>query len=159
MRRGHPAVPDLVRQFFRDNPATPDNPITIRFEGTLGYVPCRAHLALLRIGYLAMFKELGYRYILSPAVDVIRRMIMDYENSPPELERIILRNVSPAPTKRLQFVRLKGEEAVLVLITFVADSKLHYYGTLMPNRALEPANVLRVLCDTAASLIGRRPAL
>jgi hypothetical protein len=159
MRRGHPAVPEQVRQFFRDNPATPDNPVTIQFEGSLRYIPCRADIALLRIGYLAMFKQLGYRYILSPAADVIRRIVMNYENPPAELGRIILGNVLPAPTRPLQFGRLKGDIAVLVVMTLIADSKPYYYGAVMPSRDLEPCEVFPALRDAAAALHKRRSSV
>jgi len=158
MRRGHPSVPDLVREFFRDNPPTPDNPVSIGFEGTLGYIPCRATHAILRIGYLAAFRQWGYGYILSPAAQVIRRIIADYENPPRELGRIVLRNVSPSPTRSLQFVLFNGGLAILVVMRLIAEAVPYHYGVFMPSRMLDPDKVLYTLADAAEVLRQRRPA-
>jgi hypothetical protein len=157
MRRGHPAVPTQVREFFTNNPGTLDNPITIKHEVTLEYIPDRANLALLRIGYLAIFKQLRYRYILSSAVDVIRQIIMKYETPPIELRNIVfgMQNISPAPAGRIQFYSVKNGVGILVVMTLVAGTKQHYYGTIMPNPDLETAKVFQTLSEAAAS-IGKR---
>lgn len=47
------------------------------------YSDRRARASWLRSGYLAMFALLGYRYILAPALDIVRRQIRD-----PETEHI-----------------------------------------------------------------------
>lgn len=75
MRKSHPSAPQETRRFFAENPPTEQNPLTISLQANLGYIPIRAFIALLRIGYLAMFKQLGYSYVNSPAVDVIRQSL------------------------------------------------------------------------------------
>jgi len=157
MRRGHPADPSHDRQFFRDNPGTQDNPITIRLQGTYGYIPCRADLALLRIGYLAMFKNFGYEYILSPAASVVRQIVVGYLNPPEELERIVLQSESAVATRSLA-VRPLSDVAVLVVITLVADRKPYYRGVVMPSRTLEPNKVIHTLCSATAALHRTQPA-
>lgn len=150
MRRSHPTTPDAVRKFFQANPDT------FKFHGSSGYIQYRADLALLRAGYLAMFKQWGYRYILSRAADVIRRTIGDYENPLDEVVKIILRNISPAPSAPLQLVRLQDGASILVVMTLVANAKPYYYGTPMPTTKVEPSEVFNILRQAAESLRVRR---
>jgi hypothetical protein len=100
-----------------------------------------------------MFTQWGYRFILSSAADVVRRIVMDHEKPPAELEQLVLRNVSPLPSVPLQLVRLKDDTAILVVVTLVvADGISHYYGAVMPNPSLEPDEVIRTLCSAATVL-------
>jgi len=69
----------------------------INLELNFEYIPNSAYLAVLRIAYLAMFREVGYKYVLSPAAGVIRKLIASY----PDRTRILVGSL-----QRLRMYRL-----------------------------------------------------
>ena len=147
MRPNDPALPAQIHQFMSKEPDT------IEIEVNLKYIPCRASLAILRIAYLAMFKCMGYSYILSPAADRVRQTIINYQKPPAEVDGVILRGISPAPTQPLEIHRIRNGDMFLVLMALVADSKRHHYAVPMPGPNIDPRNVLSTLCEAAVSLI------
>lgn len=60
LRRNNAARFDHIRQVFRNG--VPNIGVKLKFD----YIPHRACLAVLRIAYLVMFREFGYRYISYP---------------------------------------------------------------------------------------------
>jgi hypothetical protein len=119
---------------------------TLDLNLSLGYVPGRAYLGLLRIAYLTMFKRLGYRYILSPAAGVIRRLISEFKRPAPELGRIVaeLTRISPVPTKPVLCVPVPSANVVIVMMKFVTNRERHY-ATLMPFPHIEAERVIEAL--------------
>ena len=84
---------------------TSGNVDKINMELRLDYIPNNAYLAVLRIAYLAMFREVGYKYVLAPAADVIRKLIASFPDPQADLGRIVAeaKNVSPPSAEPLQF--------------------------------------------------------
>ncbi len=124
----------------------------------MDYIPMRANLALFRIAYLAMFQRGGYRYILSPAADVIRTRILDFESKSNELCYPLvaeIRNISPRPTKSLQVHWIKEGLAVSVLIRFKSIYE-RYYSVTMPDPRLNPDKVLNSLLEAGNLVVTRR---
>jgi hypothetical protein len=148
-----PAVLDEIKHVFQEGRIE-----SIDLNFSLGYIPGRAYLALLRIAYLAMFRELGYAYILSPAASVLREIISRSENSPADLRNLIaeLKNILPVPRQPLQFVSLGDIGAVAVVITLLADSKRHY-AVPMPDPRTSADNVLETLRNAITVLLASRP--
>jgi hypothetical protein len=125
----------------------------INLDLNFGFIPNSAYLAVLRIAYLAMFREVGYKYVRSPAAGVIRKLIASYPDPEADLGRIVAeaKNVSPPPAEPLQLFSVANDIAVLVLITLVADTK-RYYCTLMPHPHLPPDRVLESLYEAATTV-------
>lgn len=147
-----------AKDFFPQNPVSEQNPLTISVEARLEYIPIRAFLAILRIAYLAIFKQFGYAYIDSPAIGVIRKFVLNYEEAPLDVGRLILRNVSPVPTDALQFVRISNT-GILVVMRLVDDAAQHSYATIMPDPKLNPDIVFETLCRACFNLHKRpRPS-
>ena len=148
-----PAVLDEIKHVFQEGRIE-----SIDLNFSLGYIPGRAYLALLRIAYLAMFRELGYAYILSPAASVLREIISRAENPPVDLRNLIaeLKNILPVPRQPLQFVSLGDIGAVAVVITLLADSK-RYYAVPMPDPRASADNVLETLRNAITVLLASRP--
>jgi len=122
-----------------------------------GFIPNRANVALVRIAYLAMFQRGGYRYILSPAVDLIRRSIARFEDPPDELSYpmvIGFRNVLPQPPKRLQIHCVEEGAAYSVLIVLTADAP-RYFVVIMPDPRLRPNEVFRALRQAGEAVVSR----
>src|SRR5665213_944556 len=94
LRQFNPDVHAAIQRQMSESPVESIN-VTLN----LGYVPLRSYIAVLRIAYLAMFKEMGYWYILSPAASVVREIVYDFEKAPRELGQIVgeARNISPLP--------------------------------------------------------------
>jgi hypothetical protein len=150
---GKPAVVDEIKNMFQQGRID-----SIDLNFSLGYIPGRAYLALLRIAYLAMFRELGYPYILSPAAGVVREMISRSELPPADLGNLMaeLKNISPVPREPLQFVSLGDIGAIAVVITLFADSKRHY-AVPMPAPRASADNVLETLHNAITVLLASRP--
>jgi hypothetical protein len=131
---------------------------SIDLHFSLGYIRGRACLALLRIAYLAMFRELGYAYILSPAAGVLREIISRSENPPADLRNLMaeLNNIFPVPRQPLQFVSLGDIGAIAVVITLLADSK-RYYAVPMPDPRTGVDNVLETLRNAITVLLASCP--
>ena len=85
LRQFDPAVHNAIRERLKDGSISSLGVALLR-----NYDPLRACLAMLRIGYLAMFNKIGYGYILSPAARVVRELIADFEHVPVEVHHIAL---------------------------------------------------------------------
>jgi hypothetical protein len=117
----------------------------------------RADIALLRIAYLAMFREFGYRYILSPAASVIREIINSFDQCPMGIGKFIgqVRGGEPERFgKSLQLLKIQGGIAIMVVMTLVTETK-RYNAALMPSPELPPKSVIATLCGAAKSVSGQ----
>ena len=150
---GKPAVVDEVRNMFQEGRIE-----SIDLNFSLGYIPGRAYLALLRIAYLAIFRKLGYPYIFSPAAGVVREIISRSEHPPADLGNLIaeLKNIFPVPRDPLQLVSLGDIGAIVVVITLLADSK-RYYAVPMPDPGISADKVLETLRNAITVLLASRP--
>jgi hypothetical protein len=128
--------------------------LSVNFK--LGFDERRAYTAVLRIAFLAMFKELGYRYTLSPAAGVIRSIICNVDNAPTNLGRIVAeaKNIAPLPAEPWQLLSAGGGRVVMLIATLRADSRRHYV-TFMPSPELIPTDVMPTLFSVAEE-IGRQ---
>jgi hypothetical protein len=66
-----------------------------------------------------MFREFGYRYILSPASSVIRDIISSYEKCPAEIGKFVCQ-VGGGPERfgtPLQLLKIQGGIAIMVVMT------------------------------------------
>ena len=140
-----PAVHDAIREEFK-NGSVGSFHVHLNFD----YIPLRTYVAVLRIAYLALFKTLGYRCVLSPAMGVIREIIADFENAPHNLGELVgeVNNMSPAPEEPWQLLRYADGTVIMVVITLVAATKRRYV-TFMPNPGLPPESVLPTLLTAA----------
>ena len=145
LRRFSPAAHEAIRQSM-----TTGNLKTVGVSLSFDYIPGRAYLGVLRVAYLAIFKEWGYRYILSPAAQVIRKMLGQFENPPPQIDRLIVPvgRATPPPTEPWQLFAVEGGTAVMVVITLHADTK-RQYAAFMPSPAVPPDEVLDILSEAA----------
>ncbi len=150
---GSPAVIDEVNGMFQKGSIE-----SMDLNFSLGYIPDRAYLALLRIAYLAIFRELGYRYILSPAAGVVREIISRSDHPPAGLGDLIaeLRNLAPVSREPLQFVSLGDIGAVVAVITLLTDGK-RYYAAPMPDPRTNADKVLETLHTAIGVLLSSRP--
>ncbi|OFW32733.1 MAG: hypothetical protein A3J28_07880 [Acidobacteria bacterium RIFCSPLOWO2_12_FULL_60_22] len=153
LRPFKPAVHEAIKKHLRDG--TDEINLNLNFR----YIPLRSYVAVFRIAYLAMFRELSYGYILSRAAGAVREIIARFENAPEQLGDIVgeAKNMSPAPTEPLQFYAVRGGIAVMVVITLLADTKRHYV-TFMPSPELAPEMVLETLLAAAQTVGKGRPA-
>jgi len=149
---GSPALIDEVKDMFRKGRIE-----SMDLQFSFGYVPDRAYLALLRIAYLAIFRELGYRYILSPPATVMREIISRSEHPPAGLGSLIaeLRSISPVPREPLQFISLGDTGTVAVVITLLAHGK-RYYAVPMPDPGTDADKVLETLRTAITVLLAPR---
>lgn len=147
LRQFDPAVHAAMRQSLRDGTV-----INVHFS--FGYVPYRTHMAVLRIAYLACFRKWGYRFILSPAVQIVRNLINDFDNVNEQVSEIVgeIQDISPVPQEPIQFLRF--EEAIMAVITLQAVKK-RCYATFLPFPGTPPEEVLDTLVRTARS-VGNR---
>lgn len=106
------------------------------------------HLGVLRIAYLAMFHRSGYSYILSPAAQVVRQLIADFEHIPSVVDDVVLEvnSISPLPKSPIEFQRVSGAPAIMVIVRLTADTT-RYYATFLPYPQVPPEQVLNVLCS------------
>jgi hypothetical protein len=151
LRQFDPAVHDAIRERFKDGSVA-----SLGVTMLPNYVPLRASLGVLRIGYLAMFHAVGYGYILSPAARVVRELIADFENVPLEVDHMALEanSISPLPAQAIEFHGTSGASAVMVLIRLTADTT-RYYAAFMPRPEVQPEHVVSALCAAAEGLANR----
>jgi hypothetical protein len=154
LRQFKPAVHEAIREKMRSGIVKTMN-VTLIFD----FIPGRANIGLLRIAYLAMFREFGYGYILSPAAAAIRGIINTFDKCPAEVGRFV-GQVGGQPErfgKPLQLLKIRGGIAIMVVATLVTETK-RYYAAFMPSPELPPESVIATLCDAAQS-VTRRPSL
>jgi hypothetical protein len=151
LRPNSPAVFDAIQQQMRSGQVQSIN-VTMRGD----YIPERVSLAVLRIAYLVMFHEFGYRYILSPAAGVIRETLSQFESLPPQVYRLAIeiRKATPAPAEPWQLVRLRDEIGLMVIVTVQGPAK-HQFATVMPGPTLNRDDVLDALTHVAEEFVSR----
>jgi len=152
LRQFKPSVHEAIRQHFRAGDVK-----SIKVNFSFDYIPVRAYLGVLRIAYLIMFQEFGYHYILSPAANVIREMLVGFANPPPEIDRmtIEIREANPLPEEPWQLYSVEGGVAVMIVITLTADTKRRY-AAFMPSPALPADQVLSVICGAAQNAVSKQ---
>ncbi|MGA7235037.1 MAG: HNH endonuclease [Bryobacteraceae bacterium] len=150
LRRFDPAVHAAIKQSFRDG-----NVDNINVHFSFGYIPYRTDIAILRIAYLASFRNWGYRFILTPAIQLMRNLINDFETVNDRVPEIVgeIRDISPIPPEPIQFLRF--EEAIMAVITLRAVTE-RYYATLLPFPGAPPEDVLNILVRGAHNIRARR---
>ncbi len=146
LRQFDPAVHAAIQQSLRDG-----NVDNINVHFSFGYIPYRTDMAILRIAYLACFRNWGYRFILTPAIQVVRNLINDFENVNEQVPEIVgeIRDISPVPLEPIQFLRF--EEAIMAVITLRAATE-RYYATLLPFPGTPPEDVLNMLVRAARNV-------
>jgi hypothetical protein len=155
LRRFNPAIHAQLREALKSG--TVD---TVKVHMSFGYNEARANLAALRIAYLASFREAGYRYILTPAVQRIRQLIERFDDSPPpDIGPIFgeMEDITPAPIEPLAFYDI-SDVAVMVVMTLVAETKRRRYCMFMPTPHTPADRVLETLAEEARGW-GERLAL
>lgn len=147
IRRSNPKDMDIMRQLMDEGAAGRANVLL-----DMQYIPARSDLAVLRIAYLAMFRALGYSYILSPAADLVRNVVLQYESPPPDIGDIVksVRSMNPPPKEPVDLLRVGGGRAVMVVITLRENVK-HQYAVFMPGDLLPPDSAWQTLREIAKS--------
>ncbi len=69
-----------------------NNPDKIELKLRLNYNPIRVKIAHIKIGYLACFDEIGYRYVLSENTKLIREQLLHPSRHNKDLELLSLTN-------------------------------------------------------------------
>ncbi len=148
VRNCKPSVLDEVRTTLQERRVE-----SVPFQLRLGYIPVRAWLGLLRAAHLAVFRELGYRYILSPPAGVIREIISHPEDAPAELGQIVgeIKPTSRLPREPLHIVSLPDAGVLLVVLTLTAERK-RYFSAILPDPRMSPENLLGGLCNAVRML-------
>jgi len=148
LRPFDPVVHEAIRSEMTGGKVRTLN-VTLRFD----FIPGRSNLALLRIAYLAMFRELGYRYILSRSVSVIRNVINSFETCPSEIGQFV-GEMGGEPQrfgKGIHFLKIRDGIAIMVVVPLITETT-RYYAAFMPSPELPPESVITTLCDAARSL-------
>jgi len=128
----------------------------MELEVNLGYVPARYRIGLLRVGYLALFRLLGYSYTLSPALEPIRRQILE-EDPPNEDVQLLsarvpgLDSAMTSPFAAFQPQPESQVQAFLVLAV-LRRAHRHTFAVLLPKPDLAPEAVFRNLRYAAKHL-------
>jgi hypothetical protein len=81
-----------------------------------------------------MFREFGYRYILSPAASVIRDIVSSYEKCPTEIGKFV-GQVGGEPERfgtPLQLLKIQGGVAIMVVMALLTETR-RYYAAFMPR--------------------------
>jgi hypothetical protein len=148
LRQFKPAVHDAIRESLQSRSVD-----TINVHFSFNYIPYRTDIGVLRIAYLAAFRTWGYGYILSPAVQVVRILINDFENVNEEVLGIVgqIREISPVPQESVQFLRFAEGPAIMAIIRLRAVT-IRHYATFLPVPGEPPEEVLEILLRTAKSV-------
>jgi hypothetical protein len=129
--------------------------LTFRFD----YVELKARRALVRLGYLALFAQLGYRYILSEAGAFVRRLLAEGDIDALRALTPRLGNVKEERIQHHIVVSPIGDGDVvvahLVLIRTETLKKRHH-AVLLPGTAIPEASALNVLAEVRTKLHGNR---
>jgi HNH endonuclease len=145
LRQFNPVVHDAIRESLRSRSVD-----TINVHFSFDYIPYRTDIGILRIAYLAAFRAWGYGYILSPAVQVVRNLINDFENVNEEVLEIVgqIRDISPVPQEPVQFLWFAEGPAIMAIIRLRAVTRRHY-ATFLPVPGGPPEEVFDILLRTA----------
>ncbi|MGH6690029.1 MAG: HNH endonuclease [Gammaproteobacteria bacterium] len=130
----------------------------LNLSWSLGYIPNRHWLALLRAAYLGAFRHHGYPYVFAPSVTAIRRQILGDDPPSPHLNRIV--HLVETPPVRLRHGLLEvdvspttGHHVYFVLV----QTRLKLtttYAVVLPHAGPEELGDLDKLAWIADSLEG-----
>jgi hypothetical protein len=148
LRQFNPVVHDAIRESLRTQSVD-----TIDVHFSFDYIPYRTDIGVLRIAYLAAFRVWGYRYILSPAVQVVRNVINDFESVSEQVLEIVgqIREISPVPQEPVQFLWFAEGPAIMAVIRLQAVTRRHY-ATFLPIPGVPPEEVFDILLGTARNV-------
>lgn len=119
----------------------------------LKFSPLNARVALLRIGFLLMFRQFGYGYALSPGAQVVREQILapNTELIPDittiDLDTMVESHGSPPAI----VIRPAEYRAFCVPVTLTAGTRTVHKGVLLPGPRDETGEVYQRLAVAKAS--------
>jgi hypothetical protein len=135
-----------------------DKAASFTVQTSLGYAPGKASVAIYRTAYLAAFVSLGYRYILSPAVGVVRDAIRHGMSADAPQLNVLTGHLKAATNFAGELpehvvVRLEGQGFASAIYVGIRLSGIVPYWTfsLLPDEHQDPASVfsdLKAAMDT-----------
>lgn len=124
---------DEAMRVLRAEAADPQG-VSFDFNVEFRFNQRKAHVALLRIGFLMMFRQYGYSYILHPNVDCVRDQLL---NPDEEIIPLPMSADIPAAAQHPNTVailtRPADQRAFMVLVKLVTPNRTIYKGVLMPG--------------------------
>ena|SRR6266571_6730552 len=125
---------------------------------SLGYIPNRLWLGLLRAAYLAVFHHYGYTYVLAPSVTPVRRQITGEDAPSQHLAGIVTELATPPlpPSYGLLAVDLGPKTGHLAHLVFLQTKMVvaTTYAVLLPHAGPAEPDVLARLAGVAEAIKG-----
>lgn len=115
-RQSNPADIKRLQEVFtvwKEGGATP-NPIEVHFRANVLPRERLARIALLKAGYLLLFKRLGYYPITLAIFEPVRRQIRDFQSQELNVDSIVLRFPIESLPETICFMRTPGAVGVAV---------------------------------------------
>jgi hypothetical protein len=128
--KGHSDEATRTLKATIDNPAGTGIQLSLDLPGNIR----RSNVALLRIGFLMMFRQFGYGYVLHTNLDRVREQLLNPADS--ILPAVDSAQVSQAPPKCnvVAVVREpKDFQGFVVIVKLVASEKTTYRAITMPG--------------------------
>lgn len=132
-RNSHPRDFEAVAAALSAEAEDPKG-LGIRFGGSLRYNARKASVALLRIGYLMMFRQFGYPYVLHRNLDRVRRQIQSPDEAilpPPYC--VHFEQMSDHVNCCAVLTSPEEMRAFLVIVRLRTDNRACLKGILMPG--------------------------
>jgi hypothetical protein len=118
-RGGSPRALEAIERGFK----SPD-PCKWSVQFKVPYSPGKASAAIARAAYLAAFYQMGYRYILSDAVNILRQEIVSAMDSHSDRLCLLTGKLGPAPAP-------SGNEPEAVIIPVVLEDEYKFQVVVM----------------------------
>jgi HNH endonuclease len=132
---------------------------TVNLTFSLAYVELKARRALVRLGYLALFDQLGYQYVLSGAGECVRKLLAEGDidalrGLTPRLSNVEEERVKPS----IIVSPVEDGNVVIAHLILVRTETLQkrYHAVLLPGAAIPEANALSVLAEVRTEMHGNR---
>ncbi|HYA18326.1 MAG TPA: HNH endonuclease [Bryobacteraceae bacterium] len=130
---------------FRDRAKSLSDGDKVDLTFSLDYIGSNAQRAVLRIAYLSLFMQLGYRYVFSEAAAFVRVMIDGHH--PDELWRFLpqLSEVADSTGRPVIICPLGDQDppsAYLVVIRVSTRHRVYYEGAMLPGPLITKDSVL-----------------